>query len=281
VVATRDRRERLLRTLAHLTELPDPPPIVVVDNASSDDTVACVRARFPAVRVIGLAVNRGAVARNAGALAATTPYVAFADDDSWWAPGALDRAADVMDDHPAIALVAATVLVGEEQRVDPASHVMATSPLAVPPGAPGRGVLGFLACGAVVRRAAYLDAGGFDDVVFFLGEEERVAYDLAANGYALVYVPDVVAHHHPKPPPDPDARRTRQARNAILTALLRRPWRIVLRRSAPVARDALRRPWARRTLVEVARATPRALSRRRRLPHSVEQSIARLEAAPR
>jgi GT2 family glycosyltransferase len=280
VIATRDRCGQLLHSLSRLTELPDPPPIVVVDNGSADGTVANVRAQFAQIEVIALPENRGAVARNAGVLAAETPYVAFADDDSWWAPGALERAADVMDEHGRIALVAATVLVGDDEHVDPASTTMAASPLAPPPGSPGRGVLGFLACGAIVRRAAYLEVGGFDDVVFFLGEEERVAWDLAANGHSLVYVPDVVAHHHPNRPADPDARRVRQERNAILSAVLRRPWRVVLRRCGPVARHAVRRPWARRTLVEAARVAPVAVRRRRLLPRTVEDQIARVESAP-
>ncbi|MDO0931403.1 hypothetical protein QQY66_06815 [Streptomyces sp. DG2A-72] len=31
---------------------------------------------------------------------ADTPYVAFSDDDSWWTPGALRQAADLLDVHP-------------------------------------------------------------------------------------------------------------------------------------------------------------------------------------
>ena len=40
---------------------------------------------------------RGSSARNVGVAQVTTPYVAFADDDSWWAPGALAAAADLFD----------------------------------------------------------------------------------------------------------------------------------------------------------------------------------------
>src|SRR4051794_4844290 len=155
--------------------------------------------RFPRVRVIEVGRNLGAVARNLGVWAATTPYVAFADDDSWWAPGSLDRAADVLDAHPRLGLLAATILVGSEERLDPVSEEMAASPLPRRPDVPGPAVLGFVACGTVVRRDAYLAAGGFDDVVEFAGEEDRLALDLAMLGWDLAYVADVVAHHHPSP----------------------------------------------------------------------------------
>jgi len=83
VVATRDRAADLARTLEHLAALPSRPPIVVVDNRSSDDTVDVVRRRFPHVTLLPLAHNAWGAARNVGAREARTPYIAFSDDDSW------------------------------------------------------------------------------------------------------------------------------------------------------------------------------------------------------
>ena len=63
--------------------------MILVDNGSTDGTVAAVRDARPDLRVVRLGTNRGAPARNLGVRLAATPYVAFADDDSWWSPGAL------------------------------------------------------------------------------------------------------------------------------------------------------------------------------------------------
>src|SRR5690606_485586 len=120
-----------------------------------------------------LSKNLGAVARNVGVRCARTPYVAFADDDSWWEPGALARAEQLLDEHPRLAVLTGRMLVGEEQQPDWICQAMQESPLPREADLPGPSILGFLACGAVVRRSAFLAAGGFDKVVFFMGEEER------------------------------------------------------------------------------------------------------------
>jgi GT2 family glycosyltransferase len=207
VIATRNRRAALTHTLARLAEPHPAPPGIVVDNGSDDHSVQVVGERFPTVRVLAMGHNLGAAARNLGVQAAVTPYVAFCDDDSWWAPGALERAAAILDRHRRLALVAARTLVGPQERTDPVTQ-MAASPLPTAPGAPGPSVLGFLACAAVLRRDAFLQVGGFRPLLFVFGEETLLAYDLAAAGWQLCYVADVVAHHHPSPSRADPRRRT-------------------------------------------------------------------------
>ncbi len=57
-------------------------------------------------------------------------------------------------------------------------------------------MLGFLACSAVLRRRAFCEVGGFSRLLFFVGEERLLCYDLAAAGWERAYLHDVVAHHH-------------------------------------------------------------------------------------
>ncbi|GGQ32147.1 GT2 family glycosyltransferase [Actinomadura coerulea] len=266
VVATRDRAPELRRSLGHHTA-----PVIVVDNASGDGTAAVAEAA--GATVLRLPSNRGAAARNAGAQLADTRYIAFADDDSWWAPGSLERAARILDAHPGTALLAAKVLVGEEERVDPVSERMARSELGRPEGLPGPAVLGFLACSVVMRRDAFLDAGGFSDVLHFGGEEELLALDLAAAGWGLAYAPELAVHHHPSGTGrDPAARRRRQARNRVLTAWLRRPLPAVARTAA----SALASREGRAGLADAARALPALARARRPVPPAVEAARTRL-----
>jgi len=242
-MATRDRRDRVLATLEHLVALPGAPPVVLVDDASGDGTADAVAGAFPQVDVVRLGASLGSYARVLGAERLDTELVAFADDDSWWAPGAPARAAACFAAEPSLGLLAARVLVGPEDELDPVCAEMAASPLTDGggPEAPGVPVLGFIACGAIVRRSAFLEVGGFHPAFGIGGEEELLALDLAAAGWLLRYVPEVVAHHHPaaRGPEAGAARRRRQLRNELWTAWLRAP---VADAAGCTARVAVRAP---------------------------------------
>ncbi|WP_049788234.1 hypothetical protein [Isoptericola variabilis] len=135
-----------------------------------------------------------------------------------------------------------------------------------------------MACAATVRRDAFLASGGFDDVVRFPGEEERLAWDLAADGFDLVHVPDVVVHHHPSPRRhDAAARRRAVARSRTLSAVLRLPWRDVGRRLGEDLRAG--GPERRGVLAAAADLLP-ALRRRRTLPEQVLADLAVLATQP-
>ena len=83
VVATRNRADRLRETFPHHRAR-----TILVDNGSDAPPPV-----FPDVDLVALGENRGAAARNVGVERARTPFVAFADDDSYWTPGSLARAA--------------------------------------------------------------------------------------------------------------------------------------------------------------------------------------------
>jgi GT2 family glycosyltransferase len=243
--------------------------MIIVDNASDEPI------RMAGADVVRLETNLGAAARTIGVERARTPYVAFADDDSYWAPGSLARAAAVFDAHPRTALAAAEVRVGPAGRLDPVSAAMVAAPLGTPPGAAGPSILGFLACAVVVRRDAFLAAGGFRPRLFMHGEEALLAMDLAAAGWWLSYVPSLLVRHFPEPAGrDARARRRFETRNRVLTALLRRPPAVVARTAA----TALGTDPA--GLAGVVRHVPWALRHRRRLPSPVEAALCRLAAEP-
>jgi len=269
VVASRNRRADLLASLPRHEA-----PIVLVDNGSTDGTVEAVRAAHPDVTVIPLERNAGAVARTLGAARAGTPFVAFTDDDSWWAPGDLARAVEIMRAHPRLGLLSARILVGPEEELDPVCTEMAASPLGTEPDLPGPSLLGFVACAALVRTEAFNAAGGFDPVVRFPGEEERLALDLAAAGWGLAYVDRVTVHHHPSTSREPNP--VRQAgiwRSRVLTALMRYPAGDAARQLARAVR-AGRPGW--RGLAGALPRVPAALRRRRVLPASVMAGVREL-----
>jgi GT2 family glycosyltransferase len=266
VVASRNRQEDLLATLPRHEA-----PVVLVDNGSTDGTVAAVREAYPEVTVLALARNHGAHGRTLGLARAGTPFVAFADDDSWWAPGDLARAVEILRAHPRLALINARILVGPEERLDPVCSEMADSALGTAPDLPGPSLLGFVACGSVVRTEAFQAVGGFDPVVRFPGEEERLALDLAAAGWAMAYVDSLTVHHHPSPRRDAPGRRQAGIwRSKVLTAVMRYPLADV----GGVLRTAVRsgRPGL-EGLVRAVPDLPAALQRRRPIPPQVRADV--------
>jgi GT2 family glycosyltransferase len=273
VVASQNRRDDLLATLPRHEA-----PVILVDNASTDGTVEAVHKEHPHVTVLPLDRNHGAHGRTLGVARAGTPFVAFADDDSWWAPGDLVRAVEVMRAHPRLALLNARILVGPEERLDPACAEMAASPLGTARDLPGPSLLGFVACGALVRTEAFEAVGGFDPVVRFPGEEERLALDLAAAGWGLAYVDTVTVHHHPSPRRDAPGRRQAGIwRSRVLTAVMRHPAADV----AGVLVRALRsgRP-GREGLLRAVPDLVAALRRRRPLPPEVREAVRLLAGEP-
>jgi N-acetylglucosaminyl-diphospho-decaprenol L-rhamnosyltransferase len=209
--------------------------------------------------------NLGAAARKVGVAFSASPYVAFSDDDSWWAPGALVRAASVLEANPRMAVVCGRILVGAEQRIDPVCDAMAASP----------NLLGFIACGAVVRRSAFLQCGGFDSRYGVGGEEELLALDLAAAGWHLCYRDDVVAHHFPAGRDSAD-RTQRQTRNSLWTAWLRRRALGSLAATVRVVAESRGDPVAIRGVAEAASGIPWVWYERRPVPRSLERRIRRL-----
>jgi GT2 family glycosyltransferase len=265
VVITRNGRDRLPRTLERLLALDERPAIVVVDNGSTDGTPALVADRFPQVALLALRHNAGASARNLGVERLDTPYVAFSDDDSWWERGSLSRATSLFDAGPALGLVNARILL-PDGREDPTTAAMANSPLG------GRSLLGFVACGSVVRRSAFLRAGGFNPHYGLGGEERLLATDLRMNGYELAYAPELVAHHAPARGPRP-GRRAAVARNDLWSVWLRRPLGTAARATLVAAGRALRDRDARAGLAAAAKGVRWVASERRCVPRELEREL--------
>jgi GT2 family glycosyltransferase len=273
VIATRNRRERLLGTLGRLCSLPDRPAIVVVDNASEDGTAAAVSRAYPGVRLIEATDEIGSAARTLGVRAAETPLVAFSDDDSWWAPGALRTAVQVFEEYPRLALIAARIVVEPRGTLDPTCERMRDSPLSAELPLPGPAVLGFMACGAVARRSAVLSCSGFHPRYGFGGEEHLLAVDMAAAGWGLAYVDDVVAHHQPAPGPRA-WRGTTEVRNRLWSTWLRRPLPTAVRLTIVTM---VRRSGGGRALLAALPGLPWIARERRVVPARVEVALRALD----
>lgn len=284
VVLTHQRSAELRRTLAHLRRLPERPAIVVVDSGSCTRDARANREAAAEVGALLVRVTRhlGAAARNAGVAQVRTPYVAFCDDDTWWAPGALQRAVEVMASCPSVGLINGQVRVGPEQRPDPRCTRMAQSPLDRI-GLPGPAILSFVAGAVVMRTQAFKEAGGYEPRLFHGAEERLMGLDLATLGWDMVYVPDAVVHHHPAPPRQPGERRLLAVRNRLWIAAMRLPWPDAFREVRHILRQASAQGVGASVLWRAVTGLPWALWHRQRVPADVVRMhrLLRGDADPR
>jgi GT2 family glycosyltransferase len=281
VMITWERRDEALTAVRRLLELPERPPIVVVDNGSSDGTADAIRAAHPSVEVIALTSNLGAVGRNIGVRHLRTPYIAFCDDDTWWEPGSLARAADALDAHQRLGLVNARIVVEPSGADDPIVEELRDSPVSRPDWLPGPALGSFLAGASMVRREAFDSAGGFDRRLRLGGEEELLATDLIGGGWEICYLEDVVVHHRASPARDATGRRREGLRNTLWFTWLRRPARPALRRTLFLARTVPRDRTSALAFWDAARGLPWLMHNRRPRSPQVERRLSALDETQR
>lgn len=115
VIITTHNRPRLLpRAVESARGAASDVEIIVVDDASTDETAEVCRA-LRGVRYVRAERNQGvAGARNLGLLASTCEFVNFLDDDDVRLPGTLDEQAEVLESTPDAGLVYGQAHMGDQ-----------------------------------------------------------------------------------------------------------------------------------------------------------------------
>jgi len=115
IIATHSRPHLLRRAVESARLAGGDVEVVVVDDASTDET-AEVCGRLPGIRCVRIDRNqRVAGARNIGILSSAAEYITFLDDDDCRLPGSLDAQAAVLDSRPDVGLVYGRALIAGQQ----------------------------------------------------------------------------------------------------------------------------------------------------------------------
>ncbi len=166
--------------------------IIVVDDGSTDDTAARLRAFGR--RIVTLAQDRrgAAAARNAGIARARGAYVAFLDADDLWTPDKLEAQLALAEAHPGVGLVFTDCCFFNAGGVVQASWIAGREGFRparrLPPGGTWVGrawrdllLQNFIATPAVlVTRECLAGAGGFD-ASYVTGEDHHLWVRIAAR----------------------------------------------------------------------------------------------------
>ena len=178
---------------------------ILVDNASTDSSVAFVERNFPEVRVLSLETNRGFSAANLGMRASTAEYVVLLNNDTEQDPGWLEALVRAVEDHPEAGLFATKLVDFYDRRVlDGAGDAMRLSglPYRLGHGERDRGqfgragyVFGACAAAALYRRNVLDEIGLFDEDFVSYCEDGDLSFRAQLAGYRCLYVPDAVVYH--------------------------------------------------------------------------------------
>ena len=179
--------------------------VIVVDNASGDDSVARIREAAPHVTLIAAKKNTGfAGGCNRGAAAASGAYLAFLNNDARPDTRWLTSAVAVLERYPGVACVASKVLDWDGQEIDFAAAALSFYGHGFKMHAGDTNIAGhddesdvLFASGAamVVDAKVFARVGGFDERYFMFFEDVDLGWRLWLLGYEVRYVPASFVYH--------------------------------------------------------------------------------------
>ncbi|MCB0077808.1 MAG: glycosyltransferase family 2 protein [Anaerolineales bacterium] len=191
--------------------------IIVVDNGSLDGTPAMIHAEFPRVTVIESQENLGfSAGNNVGMAAAQGDFLLLLNPDTELTPGALSHLLDFMAAHPAVGLVGPELRYGDGSH-QPSRRRFATLPTLFLDSTPLAPLLGplrrryymadrapdlaqpvdwLVGAALLIRRAVYVQVGGFDEQLFMYFEESDWQRRIKAAGWSIWYEPAARIIHH-------------------------------------------------------------------------------------
>ncbi len=181
--------------------------IIIVDNASQDESIALIQSNYPQVELLVLPENRGFTgACNAGIERASGEFIALLNNDTEVDTGWAAAIVAAFARHPDAGSAASKMLLFDRR-----DHIHTTGDFFTVDGRAGnRGVwqadIGqyeheeyvFSACGgsSVYRRAMLDQIGWLDDDFFFSGEDVDLGWRAQLMGWRCIYVPTAVVYHH-------------------------------------------------------------------------------------
>ncbi|MGI4729149.1 MAG: glycosyltransferase family 2 protein, partial [Janthinobacterium lividum] len=183
VIATNNRKNEVLFTLNKTKELvktdPDNYEIIIVDNASTDGSADAIKSTYNDVIIIENQTNTGVSSRNLGFEKAKGEYLIMLDDDSNIEFG-LEKALTFMDQNAKIGVLALNVVNGP--------YISAL-------WQDGQESVGFIGCGAIIRREVYKKIGGLAQWISFGTEEWEYGLRVTNAGYEVRYFADCHVNH--------------------------------------------------------------------------------------
>lgn|GEM_PF-3029506 len=190
IILTRNRKKDLIRTLSSVSKQTYPNlEIIVVDNASTDDSIKIISAKFPSITIISLPINIGIAGWNIGLKKAHGKYCVMLDDDCFISPNWILNMVKFMEKFPKIAAVSGKVINGFTGKIEWyftrskefESKLFLTSQ--------------FHGAAVAFRTSLLRDVGGYPSMYFICEAELPLAAKFISRNFYVAYYPYLVAFH--------------------------------------------------------------------------------------
>ena len=171
--------------------------VIVVDNASDDDSASLVTNDFPWVKLIVNDHNLGFARANNRALDISEgKYAYFLNPDTVVQPGALEAMADFMTTHTDVGLAGTRIMNPDGS---PQSSVEKRYPGQKRAKQDLEGLKGDIAwvlgASMIARTIILQDLGGFDEDFPLYGEEQDLCLRIRKAGWKIGFIPNAVVAH--------------------------------------------------------------------------------------
>lgn len=232
--------------------------IILVDNGSTDESVALTRRDYPEVKVIELGRNLGLTgAINRGIEQARGEVIAPLNNDTEVAPGWAQALVDALQAHPEAGIVASKMLLFDRRNIlHSAGDGFGSNGIPInrgvwqkDEGQFDRDVYIFGGCGGAVayRRAMLNDIGLFDEELFMYLEDVDLNWRAQLAGYRAVFAPNAVVYHRLSATGGGEIASYYTGRNTIFVlakdvpgVILRRYWPAIIAAQFKIALAALK-----------------------------------------
>lgn len=181
--------------------------ILVVDNNSSDDSVAFLEANYPQVRIVELDENVGiSGGYSAGADAASdVEYYWFLNNDVRVTPSSLDTLVQRLESNPEVGIVFPRINEMDSETIQSLGYEKdlfgyGAAPdigkgRTEPPFTSPREVVHGMGAAMLVDTDVYGDVGGFDTGNFLYGGDSYLCQQAWVRGHHVEVVPESVVYH--------------------------------------------------------------------------------------
>ncbi|MCX7851955.1 MAG: glycosyltransferase, partial [Caldilineales bacterium] len=181
--------------------------VIVVDNGSTDDSVAMVQREYPEVRLLALPENCGfVVACNRGAALAQGEVLVMLNNDTEAEPGWLEALCRALEAHPEAGAAASKLLLFDRRdTLHSAGDILGPDFMPANRGVwevdrgqydHDRWVFGACGGAAAYRRTVWEQLGGFDERLYMYLEDVDLAWRMQRAGWRTLFVPEARVYHH-------------------------------------------------------------------------------------